>query len=478
MANKTKKCPHCNEMFGQHKSRKNHMNTAGHGWLCPDPSCGDVRWAGRLELILHCKTVHHIIGAEPLRQRPGTAVTKLSVAHIAAAPAVTVPATTTDISQPMYDPSSSSNPTLHVHNLCGDNFSKVTAEHTNMTNLPTKCTLCNVSCFHIPTHYQYSHPSHFCDGCRRPFVSPSQRQGHICQPSSSPSKCLKPQTPAEETVAGLSATLAKDQACRAEEKSQNTLVQSLSKETHDPSTTSSTVAANTTHDEGIRVTIPAPTFVDVLIAYFLDELKNKHELKTDPANDPRAMQRLRKGSERVQLKLLEASQALLEIDNLFESIDFICLVTRATFEEPQASNYNPYSQGTVTNEHLSDIYSTAVAAPNSGTAEHEPGSWPEHAAVSLSGAAIADNSKLQATVNSPVDSESVASSLSDCDMLSEFYNVLSSADVSAPSSPLQISERLPHSSEDTGVDPLAFNSNGEHSEWRPGGGGKGAHNDI
>lgn len=172
------------------------------------------------------------------------------------------------------------------------------------------------------------------------------------------------------------------------------------------------------------------------------------------------MRRLRKGSERVQLKLLEASQALLEIDNLFEGIDFICVVTRTTFEEPQASNYSPHSQGTVTNEPRSDTYSTAGAAPNSGTAEHEPDLWPEHAVVSLSGAAIADNSELQVTVDSPVDSESVASSLSDCDMLSELYDVLSIADVSTPSSSRQISERLPHSSEDTEVAPLDFNSNG------------------
>ena len=53
----------------------------------------------------------------------------------------------------------------------------------------------------------------------------------------------------------------------------------------------------------------------------------------DLSTNPRALRRLRTACERAKRTLSSSSQASIEIDSLFEGIDFYTNVTRARFEE-------------------------------------------------------------------------------------------------------------------------------------------------
>merc|ERR1712216_577518 len=65
--------------------------------------------------------------------------------------------------------------------------------------------------------------------------------------------------------------------------------------------------------------------------YFIKLFKKKH--KTDMSKDKRAMQKLRRESERVKRALSTQPQARAEIEALFDGIDFSETLTRARFEE-------------------------------------------------------------------------------------------------------------------------------------------------
>merc|ERR1711865_80233 len=65
--------------------------------------------------------------------------------------------------------------------------------------------------------------------------------------------------------------------------------------------------------------------------YFIKLFKKKH--KTDMSKDKRAMQKLRRESERVKRALSTQPQARAEIEALFDGIDFSESLTRARFEE-------------------------------------------------------------------------------------------------------------------------------------------------
>ncbi|KAJ3328497.1 70-kilodalton heat shock protein [Blyttiomyces sp. JEL0837] len=72
-------------------------------------------------------------------------------------------------------------------------------------------------------------------------------------------------------------------------------------------------------------------FDNRLVNHFAQEFKRKH--KMDISSNPRALRRLRTACERAKRTLSSATQTTIEIDALFEGIDFYSNITRARFEE-------------------------------------------------------------------------------------------------------------------------------------------------
>nr|AAA28078.1 heat shock protein 70A [Caenorhabditis elegans] len=72
-------------------------------------------------------------------------------------------------------------------------------------------------------------------------------------------------------------------------------------------------------------------FDNRMVNHFCAEFKRKH--KKDLASNPRALRRLRTACERANETLSSSCQASIEIDSLFEGIDFYTNITRARFEE-------------------------------------------------------------------------------------------------------------------------------------------------
>merc|ERR1711878_144071 len=72
-------------------------------------------------------------------------------------------------------------------------------------------------------------------------------------------------------------------------------------------------------------------FDNRLVQHFVQEFKRKH--KKDMKGNKRALRRLRTACERAKRTLSASAQANIEIDSLFEGIDFYTSITRARFEE-------------------------------------------------------------------------------------------------------------------------------------------------
>merc|ERR1739844_182754 len=68
-----------------------------------------------------------------------------------------------------------------------------------------------------------------------------------------------------------------------------------------------------------------------MVDHFMNEFKRKH--KKDIKGNKRAVRRLRTACERAKRTLSASAQANLEIDSLFEGVDFYTSITRARFEE-------------------------------------------------------------------------------------------------------------------------------------------------
>ena len=68
-----------------------------------------------------------------------------------------------------------------------------------------------------------------------------------------------------------------------------------------------------------------------LVHHFSTEFKRKH--KKDLSENKRAVRRLRTSCENLKKTLSASTQATLEVDSLFEGIDFTSTITRARFEE-------------------------------------------------------------------------------------------------------------------------------------------------
>ncbi|KAF2321539.1 hypothetical protein GH714_000350 [Hevea brasiliensis] len=72
-------------------------------------------------------------------------------------------------------------------------------------------------------------------------------------------------------------------------------------------------------------------FDNRLVNHFVAEFKRKH--KKDISTNARALRRLRTACERAKRTLSSTSQTTIEIDSLYEGIDFYATITRARFEE-------------------------------------------------------------------------------------------------------------------------------------------------
>merc|ERR1711920_1180225 len=72
-------------------------------------------------------------------------------------------------------------------------------------------------------------------------------------------------------------------------------------------------------------------FDNRLVDHFIKEFQRKH--KKDISQNKRAIRRLRTACERAKRTLSASAQANIEIDSLFEGVDFYTSITRARFEE-------------------------------------------------------------------------------------------------------------------------------------------------
>ncbi|KAL8497278.1 hypothetical protein ACS0TY_020822 [Phlomoides rotata] len=72
-------------------------------------------------------------------------------------------------------------------------------------------------------------------------------------------------------------------------------------------------------------------FDNRLVSHFAAEFKRKH--KKDIGGNARALRRLRTACERAKRTLSSTAQTTIEIDSLYEGIDFYATITRARFEE-------------------------------------------------------------------------------------------------------------------------------------------------
>lgn len=72
-------------------------------------------------------------------------------------------------------------------------------------------------------------------------------------------------------------------------------------------------------------------FDNRLVQHFCNEFKRKY--KKDITNQPRALRRLRTACERAKRTLSSSNTATLEVDQLYDGIDFYTNITRARFEE-------------------------------------------------------------------------------------------------------------------------------------------------
>jgi len=68
-----------------------------------------------------------------------------------------------------------------------------------------------------------------------------------------------------------------------------------------------------------------------LVKHFTNEFKRKH--KKDLSGNPRSVKRLKVACERLKRTLSSANQAQIELESLFEGVDFFSTMTRARFEE-------------------------------------------------------------------------------------------------------------------------------------------------
>jgi heat shock protein 1/8 len=72
-------------------------------------------------------------------------------------------------------------------------------------------------------------------------------------------------------------------------------------------------------------------FDNRMVQHFIEEFRRKHG--KDISKNPKAVRRLRSSCERAKRTLSSSATASIEIDSLFEGIDFNAQISRARFEE-------------------------------------------------------------------------------------------------------------------------------------------------
>merc|ERR1712211_34463 len=72
-------------------------------------------------------------------------------------------------------------------------------------------------------------------------------------------------------------------------------------------------------------------FDNRLVDYFLQDFKRRY--KKDVSSNQRSLRRLRTACERAKRTLSSSTQAHIEIDSLYDGIDYNATVTRARFED-------------------------------------------------------------------------------------------------------------------------------------------------
>ncbi|VAI28244.1 unnamed protein product [Triticum turgidum subsp. durum] len=104
------------------------------------------------------------------------------------------------------------------------------------------------------------------------------------------------------------------------------------------------------NDQGNRTT-PGDThlggedFDNRMVNHFVQEFKRKN--KKDISGNPRALRRLRTSCERAKRTLSSTAQTTIEIDSLFEGIDFYSTITRVSAEDKTTGQKNKI---TITND--------------------------------------------------------------------------------------------------------------------------------
>lgn len=78
-------------------------------------------------------------------------------------------------------------------------------------------------------------------------------------------------------------------------------------------------------------------FDNALLEHFKKEFERKNKL--DISDDPRALRRLRSSCERAKRTLSSVTQTTVEVDSLFQGVDFSANITRARFEEINAATF-------------------------------------------------------------------------------------------------------------------------------------------
>jgi L1 cell adhesion molecule like protein len=70
-----------------------------------------------------------------------------------------------------------------------------------------------------------------------------------------------------------------------------------------------------------------------LLLHLHSQQEFKRKNKKDISDNPRSLRRLRTACERAKRTLSSAAQTTVELDSLYEGIDFYSTITRARFEE-------------------------------------------------------------------------------------------------------------------------------------------------
>ncbi|KAK1311940.1 Heat shock cognate 70 kDa protein [Acorus calamus] len=96
-------------------------------------------------------------------------------------------------------------------------------------------------------------------------------------------------------------------------------------------------------------------FDNRMVNHFVQEFKRKH--KKDISGNPRALRRLRTSCERAKRTLSSTAQTTIEIDSLYEGIDFYTTITRARFEELNMDLFRKCMEPSEDEEHKKKVES-------------------------------------------------------------------------------------------------------------------------